>query len=188
MGLEDKFYPEDGTLLTKVDNSIIKAAGKVGDAYQRVTGRGYEDLVKKSYFAAGCISLGTLIFPPMISITRQYFRFAEKPHFTTPLEEENFNMIMGLPKNQSRFMRLIVGITGIAATSLGYYFTSTSDNILSYYLSFTMFSSGLALIPATFADYLSISDVPKPPKKSVKDKVKGLFAIEPALEPISVLK
>ena len=51
-----------------------------------------------------------------------------------------------------------------------------------------MFSSGLALIPATFADYLSISDVPKPPKKSVKDKVKGLFAIEPALEPISVLK
>jgi len=33
MSLEDRFYPEDGTLLTKYDNFMIKAAEGVGDPH-----------------------------------------------------------------------------------------------------------------------------------------------------------
>ena len=45
MSLENEFYPDDGHLLTRFDNLMIKLVGKIGEAYQHVTGRSYKDLV-----------------------------------------------------------------------------------------------------------------------------------------------
>jgi len=46
MSLENKFYPADGSILTKFDNMMIKTSEKVGGLYQHLTGRSYKDLVK----------------------------------------------------------------------------------------------------------------------------------------------
>ncbi|MDP3027656.1 MAG: hypothetical protein Q8N63_08170, partial [Nanoarchaeota archaeon] len=52
MSLKDKFYPEDGSSLTRFDNFMIKSAGKIGEVYQHLTGRSYKDLVNLGYQTA----------------------------------------------------------------------------------------------------------------------------------------
>ncbi|MFC1723917.1 PEP-utilizing enzyme [Nanoarchaeota archaeon] len=89
MSLEDKFYPEDGTMIRAFDNWIIKKAGKVGEYYQHMTGRSYRDTVRGVYgaaavafgtaAAAGDPIAGTMVFIGLLNMVN--------PRIENPLEE-----------------------------------------------------------------------------------------------------
>jgi len=187
MSLEDKFYPEDGTVLTKFDNFMIKSAGKVGEAYQHLTGKSYKDLVKTSYKAAAAgyglstISVNPLAFPfGLYSYVRTL-----NPRYETPLEEEASLEISGRPKNRGKMFRLETLALIPIAMYFGY--TVLKDNLkernLGTYLGLGITIQGIATIPFNFAEYLSKSNVPKPPEKKVWDRVKEKFDFR---EPVTI--
>lgn len=180
MTLEDKFYPDDGTLLNKFDNFMIKSAGKVGEAYQHVTGNSYKDLVRKSYKASLVLS-GTALTTTNIQAIwdiGHLWRSMNNPDCTTPLEEEIQSERYGGNKKQGRINRAF----STAATS---FFIGMSYMVMKYFVpnyteeeSFKKYiwAPGLLTYTAssaisTFAEYLSKSILPKPPKKKVSEKL-----------------
>jgi len=63
MGLEDKFYPDDGTLINKIDNAIITGYSRLMNASEEHLGIGKDGLrntaysvVSLGYFGAGTFS------------------------------------------------------------------------------------------------------------------------------------
>ena len=91
MSLEDKFYPDDGSYLTRFDNFMIKAAKEVGVLYQLLTGDSYKNLASIIYKASAvgfglsalCGHLG------VIPLGTDAFSSSKQHSYQTPLEEEN---------------------------------------------------------------------------------------------------
>lgn len=176
MSLEDKFYPEDGTLITKIDNSLVKLAGKIGDAYQHATGKDYTELVKTGYSAcvvgfgvAACLGRPASLPFSLLSLLRCY-----NPRIRSPLEEEISLEAIGLPRKTEKVMRLFYA----AFLPLWFYTDYSKSRELASqnnpsHLAFataTMIED-MSLALFTFLEYLSKANVPKPPKKTVWERV-----------------
>lgn len=175
MSLEDKFYPEDGSALTRFDNFMIKSAGKVGDAYQHLTGNSYKDLVKTCYklstagFAMGIAGLQVVSF---------YFGIASysglrHPKFESPLEEEIRMVAEGEPRKAWKFVRaLYIGLIPVLAVGSFPESLVEENPVLFACVKVGVVTQTIALTSYSFAEYLSKSHVPKPPKKTVWEKAK----------------
>lgn len=183
MSLEDKFYPEDGSVLTRFDNFMIKSAGKVGEAYQHFTGRSYKDLVKTCYkvstagFAVAIAGLQFFSFPYAIG---SYSEFRH-PKYESPLEEEIRMEAKGEPRKAWKFVRAInLALVPLfsAVVPLGGMTFPFSDEYIeenpafSAYVKIGAATQAIAFVSYNFAEYLSKSYVPKPPKHTVWEKAK----------------
>lgn len=191
MALEDKFYPENGSVLTKLDNFMIKSVGKIGEAYQHLTGRSYKDLVKTSYklSAAGlglstfCLSAPSAIFV-LSALKGVYY-----PQYESPLEEEIREETEGNHKSIGKAIRTGMLAISPIILSVGLKCMKKHEPI------YTCIGAGIAitsasLVPHVFADYLTKANIPEPPKKTVweraKEKLYEFLTPEPALQPVPV--
>lgn len=179
MGLEDKFYPEDGTYLTKFDNVMIKTAGKIGKLYQNITGKSYKDLVKKSYktsaYGFGASIIGAHASGMILGLFS--LQGIYNPQYESPLEEEIKNETIGYPRLMGKLCRISL----LAVTPLvlyGTYKLFFNKERLSFGTWFGMggLIEGAALIPYNFAEYLTKAQVPEPPKKGWAKKLKEKLA------------
>ncbi|MCB9362643.1 hypothetical protein H6504_04360 [Candidatus Woesearchaeota archaeon] len=174
MSLEDKFYPDDGTLLTKFDNMMIKGAARIGDWYQSLTGKSYKELTNKSYRISSriqtfCIYLGHPESYVLRNITKS---FIDANDFKTPLEEQIELEANDLPKNSNQF-----GRTALTGVSIGLGFTMVpvfaaafrDPDFLNLYFS-TYSPVALAIAVQQFGLYLSRAHLP-PPKIKTEVKV-----------------
>ncbi|MFC1697706.1 hypothetical protein ACFL1H_05210 [Nanoarchaeota archaeon] len=201
MTLEDKFYPEDGSKLTRFDNFMIKSAGKVGEGYQHLTGKSYKDLVKKCYqISTGGFAL-SLLGARASALFLGLFSYCglKEPNFNSPLEEEMEQEARGYSKYIKKIFRLswmafipIFGYLGYNCVDKG---LDESSNSLLYLGTGTMVET-LSLIPFSLAEYMTKAKIPEPPRKTVgkriKDKMKEYlhpnpgFKPEPQLQPVPI--
>jgi len=179
MSLEDRFYPDDGSFINKFDNAMVKAAGKVGKVYQNFTGVSYESLVKKAYKWAARgfqINIGDIVNGG--KLRKVALHYSAYPKIESPREEEIRMEVLGLPKKTWKYARaLLTGPSAFLLTlspvciGFGLYennYISISEGILLAYLP-------LSALPFAFAECLSKSDIPEPPKKTVPQKIMDKF-------------
>jgi hypothetical protein len=174
VSLDDKFYPEDGTLITRADNALIRAAGKIGEAYQQLTGRSYKDLYKFSMECARHLAvISSIPLNPAGLISAWKFKsMHDNPIYESPLEERMRRKAggeygwTGASERLGAVVLLPAAAAGIIYGSMQQFSSGFEQKEIPAYA----FYAGLALaslswLPATFADYLSKADVPKPPEK-----------------------
>jgi len=177
MSLEDKFYPEDGSLLTSFDNSMIKLCGKVGQCYQELTGKSYKNLVKASYLTAIAgfgLSVTGAHVASLIMLPLCYLGL-RKPEYESPLEEEIRYESKGGHRKLGKGVRLLYLVGTAVVLYLNFGFESSSHEESTAFVEYFILTSkllSLSLIPYAFAEYLTKSDIPKPPKKTVIEKIK----------------
>lgn len=181
MTLDDKFFPEDGSLLTKFDNFMIKQVGNMGDFYQNLTGNSYKELssnalnlANKGYFLSlplGGLYGGFKAIEYSIGQNRS-------PSFSTPLEEENAYESQNRNKKTGKALRTAsLGLFPFL-TFVGYNLIDSVeeiDSFIDYVLVWKgsgMMVSGISANIDLFSEYLSRSSLPKPPKKTIPQKVK----------------
>lgn len=187
MSLEDKFYPEDGSNLTRFDNFMIKSAGKIGEVYQHATGKSYKEFSNSCYkTSAGGFVLGTLCFQisaPILllnSISR-----IKSPNYESPLEEEIRLEAQYKPRKFNKLCRaaFLALAPLIAYTNYDIFVNviEKNESFLSYFASGGIIY-GISLLPFNFAEYLTKADVPKPPKKTILKRAKEkLMSLDPQL-------
>ncbi len=182
MSLEDKFFPEDGTLVTKIDNFLIKSAGKIGEAYQHVTGRSGSEQVKHSYLLSGVGSVLTLKYNLFLGIYGNFVSFSGflvPPKKESPIEEEIRYETQGKLRDSGKVNRLLNLITIPVLFGTGYLINKVGAETSSYALQNignAIMIQSLAWIPNVYAKYLSKANLPKPPKKSVFSGIKHIYS------------
>ena len=174
MGLEDKFYPDDGTAINKFDNLVIYGAATFGEAYQNLTGNFCKDLTTSLYGTANKISKVSMV-PGLILgyiASEVCGSAADDAKFETPLEEELRYEARGMPKHFGRYRRLIPPVIG---TFLGILGISEIDNGGAIYrvIALGTTGAGASLLTLSFAEYLSKTNLPNPPKRSLLQKIRS---------------
>jgi hypothetical protein len=89
MGVEE-FMSEDGTLVTRFDNFMIRQVAEIGYVYQSLTGRSYKRLAN-SLFEGGRKGAMISIAPmniPGIAVLHACNVAVQNKAFETPVEEE----------------------------------------------------------------------------------------------------
>jgi len=193
MSLEDKFYPEDGSILTKFDNSMIKSSGKIGEAYQHLTGKSYKGLVKNSY-KISAIGFGLSLFGLRLSailfgglsLAGAYY-----PDYKSPLEEEIQEESWGINRKSGKLIRTCMLASAPIIISYGLVLAnkdSDENSRLLIYSGLGGIVEGASLVPYNFAEYLTKADIPEPPKKTIWEragnKIKGVFSPNLIPEPV----
>ena len=172
MGLEDKFYPQDDSYLTKFDNTMIRAMGRVGEAYQQATGREFTELLKPFYSiaAAGCV-VSTLPFnPAALLMGARIYDYAKNPPSHSPLEEEMHCEASGQPRYSGKLFRASM-LFVYASFTLAKYIRDPAvleqQNTLNRAAEITLPIFIYSLLTFALTDYLAKSNIPKPPKESL---------------------
>ena len=174
MSLEDTFYPDDGTLINKFDNTIIRTAGKAGEAYQNLTGRHYKSLVKGSFHSAAAgFAVSFMCLNPMAPFGIMYaLDDAKRPMLESPLEEETrMETTMHSRTYGKRRRAAIIGTSailiaiGLAAPEIAenlspqhWDYPNNYRNLVTIGALGNLFA-GLSLLPYAFGHYLSKSRV-----------------------------
>jgi len=179
MSLEDRFFPEDGTLLTRYDNFMIRNAGFLGEMYQHCTGKSYVELVKSAYLLSsyGFIVASPIMIPNLVFSLLTYYG-SKDPEILSPLEEEIKQEARGYPKKGMKIARIILPIVAITLGRVAYKtFNDDEASILSKTIASSMLLTSIAIIPWSFAEYLSRADMPDPPKKTIFERAKDKMQI-----------
>jgi len=196
--------------LKDFDSRAIELAARTGNIYQNWTGRSYKDLVAKTYRFSGSIKyLGAMTtLGLLLERANETYQKAEQTNFISQREEEIMLETMGFPEDLlklSRIFKLFGGIVGTSALpgfllmismiiqSNAEITPSYSIGEISVLMAVTCWSASLAshcsaYLPEVFAEYLSLSDLPKPPKKTVGKKIVENFSreFEPAMQPVPI--
>jgi hypothetical protein len=180
MGLEDKFYPNSKSPLTQFDNLMIRTTGLVGEVYQQLTGNSYKTLIDKttkiSYYGnvVAALALNFLAIHQMSLIK------GKKIIYESPIQEEIRNEISGDPKSLDKGLRVAM----LALESFVYCLAIDSiddPGLFNKILCSSFILSSISTVPYIMCDYMSKSDIPKPPPKSVFSKLTvSLFNGKPA--------
>jgi hypothetical protein len=196
VSLEDQFYPEDGSPLTKLDNILIKSIAQVGKAYQQMTGRSYKDLVKSCYkistWGFGLTVLGGS--PVGFLYGALSYENYSHPDCSSPLEEGIQQEAGGQPKWVPKLLRLTQLSVYMPFLFLGGNYLlgmdSTKQDFFSYSGAAIFYTTGLSFIPYNIAEYTSKADMPDPPEKTVwkrtGEKLKDLLSPAPTPAPIPI--
>ena len=192
MSLDDKFYPEDGTVLIAVDNALIKAAGRVGELYQHLTGRNAKKLCRSSFGAASLLTAAGAVYCPFLTACLYYpvsrYVFSD---FKTPLEERLIDESVGLPKLSATTRLVYSGAALFIISSSGYalyeHGVRSISSLMEQKLDLALVLNGVGMIMASFGSYLSRSQLPPPPEKHIFahrwDKLKGMLETRPQPAP-----
>lgn len=167
--------------LDKFDNRMIKFSGKIGEAYQHLTGKSYVELVKTMYRFAGLgYSIGTLFIQPNgAALAIDAFQQSKNPSMESPLEEEIRFEANRENKKSGKVLRAAMIPLSLVYLSLGSNLVSNSfanKEYIGAMIAAGLIPIGMSLPVSGFADYLSKAQIPKPPEKTVKDKLSEFFA------------
>jgi|FLOH01.1.fsa_nt_gi hypothetical protein len=184
MGLEDQFYPKTKNPIVNLDYLMIWNAGKIGRAYQELTGNPVDNLIKKTYKVAEYCCKASIFF---FLMGARYEHLSEKPFFITPLEEQIASEIAGYSKHASSYARtLILAVIGIELYMANDNFSRVIKGQFSeMFMSGSCFLSGAGLSVGAFSDYVTRADIPEPPAKTVWERAKEklLSVFEPIPQP-----
>jgi hypothetical protein len=170
MGLEDKFYPNGGPIIS-LDNAVIWCAGKMGEAYQHLTGRDYTDLETSfrglSYSLGGVALLtGQDLGGPSVLILSAMYQKNKK--YETPLEEIERHKVEGGSESYSpkhaRMLTFSLGLVVFGGHAVGIY--PLKEETTSEFNTGGAFIGG-AMALTSLADAMTKADIPKPPSKTV---------------------
>jgi hypothetical protein len=177
MSLDDKFYPDDGTLLNKFDNYLVRSAGKVGEAYQHMTGKSYKDLVQLSYRAGTIIALPGIaalsVFAALPPIAEKILTLPTAYTYESVLEEELRLEASGMGRKLGKIARTILPTVAGLSFFVGYSTIKVGISQPKNDISFVelngagYFLAGIGMLPTSFGLYLSRAHLPDPPKKTV---------------------
>lgn len=176
MSLEDKFYPEDGTLATKVDNKIIKVTGKIGEVYQHLTGNSYKKLLSRTYEVAAVSMYVNSICPLFYFIGKELHERSKNPKTTTPLEQKMKDKALTDNIHHSRNLRyqMLVSSIGMMNFELVKHVIKpkeyTNGFMVAFDIGLAFLTIGISAI--SFTEYLRVADIPKPPPKTVFERAK----------------
>lgn len=173
MSLEDKFYPDDESYLTRFDNFMIKAAKEFGVLYQNLTGDSYKNLVKTlnkvSALGFGISALCGHIPLSLLSIIN--YKQSKTRTYSTPLEEEIRFEALGVERKLGKLVRISTLTFGSVGAFMGYSNDiDKNNNPFIYFFYLGSMIAGSSFYFSTFADYLSLSDMPNPPDKTLFEK------------------
>ena len=183
MSLDDKFYPEDGTLLTKFDNYMIEKAGKLGSLYQNLTGKTHREIVGNTYRKAGIVFGVGFANPALILYSLGSFGCSSYPQIETPIEEENRLEALGKSKREGKVARFLkatsCAIVPLIIGLVEYAIVDGGETPISDFLLGTQVVGMSGFIPLTFASYLEKANLPEPPKKTIFEKLNGKYVLDP---------
>lgn len=188
MDLEDRFYPDDGTLINKYDNFMIRRAGNIGSIFQECTGESYKEQVKISFGVAtmgmacstlmGCLPSFLYMGPTLDGYLRTKMQ--------TPLEEEIDNEMRGFLRKGQKYARVAITLLSPSMIIPAYFKFSNQEDfsfISSFYIGFA--TTGVSMIPWLFGSYLSLAQMPKTPKKTIFERAKD-YLLEAFPSPVQV--
>jgi hypothetical protein len=173
MPLDDQLYPEDGSLLTCLDNLLIKSAGKVGERYQQATGNSYKTLVQESYELAARLGLCSMVFIPFY---QQYMERLQNTRYESPIVEEERYAALGQDRKTGKYRRFVNSMV-----SIGLFQGFMMMSMLSYLAGREIVMagaavsslSGVSFLISTFADYLSKAELPPPQVHFAREPVRA---------------
>ncbi len=201
MSLDDKFNPNDGSLIDILDNAIFEFNKKIATKWQDKIYRTKADLERVLYFGSAAAFMGcaadTRQFIMAVLAANVALRGAvERTRPKSSKEEEIQSEFIGLPSKTLKYLNVILYGSGIFGTLVGVGHLiagAVSGNNELYMDSVSHLTWGLGILGLKSADYIAKSDIgtppPKPKKKPVleriKDKIGGLLP-QPIPESVSV--
>ena len=200
MSLDDKFNPNDGSLIDTVDSTIFEFNKKIAEKWQDKTYRNKSDLETVLYFgSAAFFGIYAINEFPLMAIgaaTSALKGSVESLRSKSAKHEEMAMEVVGLPRKTAKYAYVLSYGFGAFETLVGFGCLSVgaiSGNSELYMDSLNSFAFGLGFLALVSADYMSRSDTgappPKPKKKPIlgriREKVGGLFP-KPATQPVTV--
>lgn len=197
MTLKDRFNPNDGSLIDKIDSFFLDFNEKIAEKWQNKTYVSKEKLEDALYLSSSLFlslyivdshindKFGYFMAGPAIYSALKYSFNSLRPK--NSLDEQVTLELINLPTKTMKYSHLFLyGISTIALSlGIGKILTGlvASDSHL-YAESINDLTLGLGVFTWTSADYMAKSkiDPPKTKKKSILEKFYGLFP-KPALRP-----
>lgn len=200
MSLDDRFNPNDGSLIDKIDGALLKVHKNIGEVWQNKT---YESKNELARILHGCSSgayaadaaMGNNIVIILSLAEGAKFALGFSKH-STGLEQEIKSEALGLPKKAGKFFDVALYGSGVLATiggvsSLIYGVITRDGEALAYGTG--LLTNGLGLVFWKTGDYLEKIDAGEPPKKPkkkpvlerIKDGIGGILP-QPTPEPVPV--
>jgi hypothetical protein len=198
MSLDDKFNPNEGSFIDKVDGALLKVHKKIGEVWQNKTYKSKNELARNLHGGSSGAYLinattGNYLSSLLSLIEGAKFALGFSKH-STGLEQEIESEARGLPKKAGKYFDVTlyglgVVITIAGASTLVYGAVLREGDVLTSGTS--LLSNGLGLMFWKTGDYLEKIDAGEPPKKPkkkpvlerIKEKVGGLLP-QPTPEPV----
>lgn len=200
MSLDDKFNPNDGSLIDRVDNVMIGFNKRIGNIWQNKTHKSVDSL-KKGLYGTSAITLAMhcamsssyiMMLPSLGNATLAVIGGGACPK--TSLESEIQFEAIGLPAKSGKYMNIILyglGAISTLATTTQMVVGAISGNQDLMISGLEGISYGLGVLSWATANYLHQTNFDSPPskrkKKTVLEKMKekvGGFLPEPKPEPV----
>lgn len=204
MSLDDRFNPNDGSIIDKLDSALFNFNKKIATKWQDKTYKRKEDLERALYFGGATILMeyvanatNTIDFFTLPIIINGVLRGSiEKARPKSAKHEEIQDEFLGLPRKTTKYLNVMYYGAGVSMTLIGIVDLiagAVSENNEWYNHSIKDLSLGLGLLFYTSANYIAKSDIgtphPKPKKKPVLERIKEKverFLPQPTPNPISV--
>lgn len=201
MSLDDKFNPNDGSLIDILDNALFEFNKKIAIKWQDKTYRNKADLERVLYFGSAAALMG------YVANTREFIMAipaagvalkgaVEMLRPKSSKEEEIQSEAIGLLPKTAKYVYVISSSLGVIQTLIGVGHLvagAVSGNNQLYMDSVSHLTWGLGILNWVSADYMAKSDIGTPPSKPkkkpvlerIKDKIGGLLP-QPIPESVSV--
>lgn len=182
MSLEDRFSPNDGSLIDKIDNCFLELNKKIAKKWQDKTYRSKDDLATVLYF---CSSVGwvgniinnlnitrvTLILPLVSNLLRSSI---ESSRIKSNLDEQINIELLDIPRKTMKYLNTFMYCAGTHSLVSGIGTAIVSfiyNNDELYKFSINDLTFGLGFLSWASANYISKSDIGEPPKKPKKKPI-----------------
>ena len=183
MSLDDKFNPNDGTVIDELDSIVHRFHKKITDVWQNKTDFNKSHLETLLY-SASALSLGVFMFdraqiyPWPIEAFTVIRMFNKKFRPQGRLQEGQIMEAYGLPNKTMKYFELILYGTGILITNTGVGMLGGSmvKGYKKLYKDLThMTMLGIGFVLFVSANYVSRVNTETPPKP------KKIYALEPLM-------
>lgn len=177
MSLDDRFNPNDGSLIDEIDGALLKIHKNIGGVWQNKTYKSKNEFARLLHggssgaFAADAAMGDYSAIILSLGVGAKSLGFFKH---STGLEQEIAFEALGLPKKTSKFIDVTfygLGVLAIisGASSLIYGAVTRDGEALAYGTG--LLSNGLGLVFWKTGDYLEKIDAGEPPKKPKKEPV-----------------
>ncbi len=180
MSLEDKFNPNDGSIIDRVDSTFVSIGKKVGEYWQEKTGLSSDTLERSLYTASAAILLQYGFSKKELFTSMVGFYNAWDAVFNlrkTPLEEEIQNEMTYRPRKYNKYTRFVMFGISIAWVGSGIkqLINFEQNNNPLFQQSLEYLTIGVGIFLGVAADYISKSQLPPPVRKRKEVDVPNLI-------------
>lgn len=182
MSLDDKFNPNDGSLIDSIDSALLKFNRKIAKTFQDTTGKNKSDLERTLYVASSSTFVSAMYCEPKFMLTiplaiLQLLKAADQSQRPKSFKHQELECeIVGMPSKMQKYTRLVcygIGAGNLIAGICELTAAVTTGDPSWYFSAGRELSFGMANLAWTTADYMSASDIGEPPKKKpVMERIK----------------